>query len=109
MTHQVVFHEADDRQAMRIALTADPATVARFRSSAFHNLGAAPHGQIKPAGVPHSHWFLQCESATYLLFEFWTQNRDAITSGIRRTLDACAEEGLILTLVDHEGRAIESL
>lgn len=98
MTAALVFHEAGDGQNMRIALTADPETVRRFRSAAFHHLGAAPRGMTKPYGVPDSKWFLQCDSAQYLLFEFWTSDRAAIKAGIARTLSACTADGLDLTL-----------
>ena len=98
MSAELVFHEAGDGQSMRIELKADPETVRRFRSAAFHHLGSAPRGMTKPYGVPDSKWFLQCDSGQYLLFEFWTSDRAAIEAGIARTLAACAAEGLVLTL-----------
>lgn len=79
----------------------DIAFVERFRSTCFHHLGVAPHGFTRHedgARFAESHWFLQGESSTWLMFEFWTKDQSAILDGVIRVIDALEAQGLSIVL-----------
>jgi hypothetical protein len=83
-----ITHESDDSVAF----------VENFRATCFRHLGSAPMGMPKPADKKDPCWFLQGESSTWLMFEFWTRDHDSILEGVLRVLDALEAQGLPVTL-----------
>ena len=70
------------------------AFVDNFRATCFEHLGSAPMGMTKPAGVRHNNWFLQGNTPDWVMFEFWTDDHDAILEGVFRVVAALEVQGL---------------